>query len=84
MGIFKEYTLNKEYWSFRVWRGSTRVPRRRQYCLRGSEAITGVGPRGSCAVPASPTGHAHAGPRRSEREGLESRVVGVRGNLRRV
>ena len=26
----------------------------------------------------------HAGPRRSEREGLESRVVGVRGNLRRV
>ena len=26
----------------------------------------------------------HAGRRRSEREGLESRVVGVRGNLRRV
>ena len=26
----------------------------RQCCLRGGEAITGVGPRGSCAVPAGP------------------------------
>ena len=55
--------------------------------MRGGEAIRGVGRRGCCAGPAGPTqvprgprglagpfhqlARVHAGPRRSEREGLE-------------
>ena len=63
----------------------------RQYCLRGGEAITGVGLRGSCAARslAGPfhqeaiwpncVARVHAGPRRSEREGLKSSIYCLRG-----
>ena len=38
-----------------VWRGSTRVPRREAVLFAWRRGHQGVGPRGSCAVPAGPT-----------------------------
>ena len=63
-----------------VWRGSTRVLRR---SFAGSSPRGLAGPFHQAMWP-NCVARVHAGPRRSEREGVESRVGGVRGNLRRV